>query len=63
LLTVDGFQLPVTPFVEVDGNAGTVPFVQMVNEFPKLNTGVTIGFTVTANEAVSAHWPASGVNV
>jgi hypothetical protein len=30
---------------------------------PKLNVGVRFGLTVTANDAVVAHCPASGVKV
>jgi hypothetical protein len=53
----------VTPLVEVAGKDGTVPFVHIVSELPKLNDGVITGFTVTAREVITAHWPASGVNV
>ena len=63
LLTVEGLQVPLTPFVDVAGKEGTDPFVQIVREVPKLNAGVSTGFTVTTSEAVSAHCPASGVNV
>ena len=60
---VEGFQVPVIPFPDVTGNAGTVPEVQMVSDVPKLNVGVMLGFTVTVNVAVVAHNPAVGVNV
>jgi hypothetical protein len=63
LLTVAGVQLPVIPLADVAGNDGTAPPSQMVCEVPKLNTGVTLGLTVTANVTVVAHKPASGVNV
>jgi hypothetical protein len=63
LLTVAGLQLPVIPFEEVAGNEGTAPPEQIANEVPKLNVGVTFGFTVTANVAAVAHCPAVGVKV
>jgi hypothetical protein len=63
LLTVAGLQLPVIPLVEVVGSEGTVPPEQIVKEVPKLNVGVTFGFTVTENVAGTAHAPAAGVNV
>jgi hypothetical protein len=63
LLTVDGLQVPVMLLLEVPGNAGTVPPEQIVSDVPKLNAGVTFGFTVTLNVAFTAHWPAVGVNV
>ena len=47
--------MPVIPFDEVVGNEGTVSPSQIVIEFPKLNEGVTIGFTVTFNEVLTAH--------
>jgi hypothetical protein len=56
LLTVDGFQVPVIPLVEVVGKVGTVPPLQIVNDVPKLKVGVTIGFTVTFNVVVVPHW-------
>jgi hypothetical protein len=55
--------VPVIPFVDVLGNVGTVLPAQTVSDVPKLNAGVTIGFTVTVNVAVVAHRPAVGVNV
>ncbi len=63
LSTVEGFQVPVTPFVDVVGNAGTDPPAQIVKLGPKLNVGVRFGLTVTVNVAGSAHTPAVGVNV
>ena len=63
MLTVAGLQLPVIPLSDVFGSAGTVPPEQMVSEVPKLNVGVTFGFTVTVNVAGMAHSPAAGVNV
>ena len=60
---IAGLQLPVIPLVDVTGNAGTDPPAQMVNEFPKLNAGATIAFTVTVKLADVAHCPASGVKL
>jgi hypothetical protein len=53
----------VIPFVDVVGNAGTVPPAQIVKLVPKLNTGTILGLTVTVNVVVVAHGPADGVNV
>ena len=61
--TVEGLHVPVIPFPEVLGKVGTVPPAQMVRLFPKLNVGVTFGFTVTVNVVVVAHCPADGVKV
>jgi hypothetical protein len=55
VLTVAGFQLPVMPFVEVDGNVGTVPPLQIVKEVPKLKVGMVLGVTVTSKVVVTAH--------
>jgi hypothetical protein len=55
LSTVAGFQVPVTPLLEVVGNAGTADPAQIVNVGPKLKTGVTIGLTVTLNTYGGAH--------
>jgi hypothetical protein len=63
LSTDAGFQLPVIPFNEVAGNAGTVPPEQTLKDVPKLNEGVMLAFMVTVNEAVVAHWPADGVKL
>jgi hypothetical protein len=63
LLTVEGLHVPVTPFEDVVGNAGTPEPAQIVSEVPKPNTGVTFGFTVTVNVVGVAHCPAVGVNV
>ena len=40
-----------------------MPPAQMVRLVPKLNVGVTFGFTVTVNVVVVAHNPVVGVNV
>jgi hypothetical protein len=63
LSTVVGLHIPVTPFVDVLGNAGTGLPAHIVNDVPKLNAGAKTGFTVTVNVDDIAHWPASGVNV
>jgi hypothetical protein len=63
LLTVAGLQVPVILFVDVFGNAGTVPPEQIAKAVPKLNVGVIFGATVTVNVAVVAHCPAVAVNV
>ena len=47
--------MPVIPFVDVAGNAGTVPPAHIVELVPKLNTGVIFGFTVTVNVVPLAH--------
>ena len=60
---VAGLQVPVIPFEELVGNAGTVPPAQMVNDVPKEKVGVTLGFTVTTKLVGTAHSPAVGVNV
>jgi len=51
------------PFVDVLGNAGTVPPAQIVRLVPKLNVGGIFGLTVTVNVVPVAHCPASGVKV
>ena len=61
--TVDGLHVPVIPLSDVAGNEGTVEPAQIIEVVPKLNVGVTIGFTVTFSVVVSAHCPPSGVNV
>ena len=61
--TVAGFHVPVMPFEDVVGSAGTVPPAQTVRLLPKLNVGTILGFTLTVKVAVVAHWPASGVKV
>jgi hypothetical protein len=63
LSIVVGLHVPLIPFVDVTGSAGTLPPAQMESEVPKLNTGVTGWLTVTLNVAVVAHWPAAGVKV
>ena len=50
------------PFVDVAGNAGTVPPAHIVSDVPKLKLGVIFGLTVTVKVVGKAHSPASGVN-
>src|SRR5207237_8609974 len=52
LSTVEGFHVPVIPFVDVFGRAGTVPLPQIVRLVPKLNARVSFGLTVTINVVV-----------
>ncbi len=59
----DGFQVPVIPFVEMDGRDGTAAPAQTVRKLPKLNVGTILGLTVTEKLADVAHCPASGVKV
>lgn len=61
--TPDGLQVPVIPFVDVFGSAGTVSPAQIVNAVPKLKVGVIFGATVTVKVTGGAHAPAAGVNV
>ena len=55
--------MPLYPFVELFGNAGTAPPAQILNAVPKLNVGVMFGFTVTLMVTGKPHCPAVGVNV
>ena len=59
----EGFHVPLIPFIDVAGKTGIVPPAHAVSEVPKLNVGVTIGFTVTTKLVESAQIPAAGVNV
>ena len=61
--TVAGLHVPLIPFVEVPGNAGTVPPAQIVSDVPKLNVGVVLGTIVTFTVTGIPHWPPAGVNV
>ena len=61
LLTVFGDQLPVIPFVDFAGNAGSTLPLQIIGKEEKV--GVLLGVTVCINVVVSAHCPANGVNV
>ena len=49
--------------VDVAGNVGTVPPLQILNEVPKLKLGVMFEETVTVKLVGFAHCPASGVKV
>lgn len=61
--TTAGLHVPAMPLPDAEGNAGTVPPVQMASEVPKLNVGVVFGVIVTEKAAVVAHNPAVGVKV
>ena len=63
MFTTEGFHVPLIPFDEVVGKAGTVPPAQTVSELPKLNVGTIFGVTVTVNVAVVAHCGAVGVKI
>ena len=60
---VDGLQVPVIPFCDVVGKAGATSPEQIARLVPKIKVGVILGFTVTLNVVLFAHWPALGVNV
>ncbi len=51
----EGFHVPATPFVDVDGNAGAGVPGHKIMDVPKLNAGVRIGFTLTVKMVVVAH--------
>ena len=61
MLTTAGVHVPVMPFVDVVGNVGATEPEQ--NGATAAKVGVTLGFIVTVNVVVVAHWPASGVKV
>jgi len=63
LLTIEGVQLPMIPFVDVEGRTGTLPPEQMESEVPKPNTGVAFVSTVTLIVAGIPHWLGFGVNI
>ena len=58
-----GLHVPDIPLSEVVGRTGTLPPAQILSDGPKLNTGVTMGFTVTSKVVVVAHCADEGVNV
>lgn len=58
-----GLHVPVTPLFEVSGSAGTEAPEQITSEFPKSNTGVVFGVTVTVKSTGIAQTPAAGVKV
>ena len=53
--------MPVTPLLEVVGNADKVAPEQMGATAVKV--GVIFGLTVIVKVVVVAHWPAVGLNV
>lgn len=55
LSTTAGLHEPAIALVEVPGKVGTASPAQMVRLLPKLNTGTTIGLTVTVYVAGRAH--------
>ena len=61
LLTTAGDQVPVIPFVDVNGNTGAVDPSHI--DVTGLKVGVMPGVTVTSNVVGVAHWPAAGVKV
>ena len=61
--TAEGLHVPANPFVEVAGNAGTVPFAQIERFVPKLNVGVALGITFMVIVMGKPHWLDAGVNV
>jgi len=63
LLTVEGLQVPLIPFVELLGRVGTVPDPQMIRLVPNANVGVVRGITVIVLVIGLAHCPPVGVNV
>ena len=50
---VAGLHVPVTPLLDVVGNAGAAPFKQSAPIV--LNAGVTLGVTVTSSIVMVAH--------
>ena len=63
LSTTEGFHVPITPFVDVPDNVGTVEPIQIDWKFPKLKAGVRIGLTVTVKINGVTHCPAAAVNI
>ena len=60
LLTIEGDQFPVIPFVDVVGNIGEVPPWQI--ELGILKLGVITGLTVILTDFGIAHCPEVGIN-
>lgn len=58
-----GDQVPATPLLDVVGRDGAEVPAQMLNDVPKLNTGVAFGLTVIVKETGVAHGAPVGVNV
>ena len=63
LSIVAGLQVPVIPFEDVVGNAGTDVPEQIVSELPKLNNGVVFGFIVTVKVVGKVQGTPAGVKV
>ena len=61
--TTEGLHVPVIPFVDVPGKAGTIPPAQIVKLAPKEKMGVMVELTVTVRVNGIAHNPVVGVNV
>jgi len=61
VLIVAGLHVPVTPLLDVVGNAGAAEFWQ--SGPIAVNVGVSCGLTVMVSVAVVAQLPAAGVNV
>lgn len=57
-----GFQVPVMPFSDVDGKAGTKSSAQIVSVVPNVNVGFTLGVTVTFKIVGDVH-PPPGIKV
>ena len=60
-LFISGDHIPVTPFVDVVGNAASVEPEQIAATW--LKVGTTIGFIVIVIVVVVAHEPGVGVKV
>ena len=58
-----GDQVPLTPFVDVLGNAGAVLFWHMVRDVPNEKVAVVFGVTVVVTVTGIPQVPAAGVKV
>ena len=47
MLTIAGLQVPIIPFVDVEGRMGTLPPEQILRDVPKEKMGVAFAVTVT----------------
>ena len=61
--TTAGFQVPVMPLVDVLGNAGTVPFSQIVSDVPNAKAAITFGITTMFTVTGMPQVPAAGVKI
>ena len=61
MLTVAGVQVPLIPFIEVDGKIGAVLPLQISFRLAKLGNNFSV--MVCVSEVETAHCPASGVKV